>query len=255
MTGVFDKLRVGQAPPPANANAQVPPQSGAPTSPQFVYSTVPIPASSNKIALAQTVSGGNFTLTAGSGTTLVTIPPVGGQSYIDLGSARVLQYVGRSASTAAATIVVNGLEEIVLSDGSLSAGAAMSESVTGPAGNGVAVTGKKAFRFIGPVASAVRATGNTVSSVEIGIVDTFGMPLMIADGGDVDIFWNGAAALTNSAGITLGDSTSPATATTGDVRGTWGPPPSAATGTRRLTAYIAARNPDTYQGTYGVTQV
>ncbi len=254
MTGVFDKIRIGQAAPPANANAQVPPQSGAPTSPQFVYTTVPIPASSNKIALAQTVSGGNFTLTAGSGTSLVTIPPIGGQSYIDLGSARVLQYVGRSASTAAATIVVNGLEEIVLSDGTLGPGAALSEQVTGPAGNGVAVTGKKAFRYIGPVASGVKTTGNTVSSVEIGIVDTFGMPLFIGDGGDLDIFWNGASALTASGGITLGDTTSPATATTGDVRGTWGPPPSAATGTRRLSAYISVRNPDTYQGVYGQNQ-
>ncbi len=248
MTGVFDRLRVGTAAPPANAAAQVPPQSGAPTSPMFIYSTQPIGASSNKIALAQTVSGTTFTLTAGSGTSLVTIPPVGGTQYIDLGGARVLQAVGRSASAAATAIVINGLEEMVLSDGTLGAGAAMSEQITGPVGNGVSVLGNKAFRYIA-YPNGVRASGNTVSSVEIGIVDRVGFPIAVRDGGDIDIFWNGVP-ITVSTGLTLADTTSPATTTTGDVRGTW-PLASAAQGTRRLTAWIYVRNADTYVGVYG----
>lgn len=246
MTAVFDRLRVGNAPPPANADAKVPPQSGAPTSPLFVYSCAPAAAANNQIALNQTVSGGSFTLTAGSGASLVTIQ---GVSYVDLGSARTLQLASPSASTAAVAVVINGLEETVLSDGSLGAGAAMSESITSPSGAGV-TNGRKAFRYI----RSATVAGNTVSSVSIGTRDVFGMPLAVLDGGDVYLAWNGVP-ITVSSALTLADTTSPATTTTGDVRGTWGPPPSAAQGTRRLYAYIYARNPDTYQGVYGVTQV
>lgn len=249
MTDIFDKIRIGQAPPPPNANAQVIPQYGASTSPVYVYTTVPAVAANNQIALAQTVSGANFTLTAGSGASLVNIPP-GGPQYIDLGNARVLQYVGSSASTAAVAITVNGLEETVLGDGTLGPGRIMTETVTGPAGSTI-VTGKKAFRFIGPLPTGVRAATNTVSSVAIGTTDNYGIPYIGADAGFVEFFWNGAQE-TTSTRFTLPDTTSPATATTGDVRGTF-LPASAATGTRRFTAYIYINNPDTSQGVYGVT--
>ena len=249
MTAVFDRLRVGNAPPPANPAAAIPPQSGAPTSPMFVYACAPAPAANNQIALNQIVNNGTFTLTAGSGASLVTIQ---GSQYIDLGCARTLQVNSPNASGAAVAIVVNGLEETVLSDGSLGAGQPMSESITSPAGVGV-TNGRKAFRYISSP-NGIRTSGNTVSGVSIGTRDVFGMPLAVLDGGEVFLAWNGVP-ITVSTGLTLADTTSPATTTTGDVRGTWGPPPSPATGTRRLYAYIYARNPDTAQGVYGVTQV
>lgn len=255
MTGVFDRIRIGQAPPPANANAQVPPQSGAPTSPYFIYTTVPTPADSKAIAAMQTVSGANFVLTAApttSGVNLVNIPPVVGPQYLDLGSARVIQYIGgANNSTASVNITVNGLEETVLSDGSLGPGRTMSETVAGPA-NLQTIVGKKAFRYIGPLPGGVKAAGNTVSSVSIGTTDNFGIPLVLNDAGFGEFFWNGSQD-TTSTHYTLPDTTSPATATTGDVRGTYAPP-SASTGTRRLIVNIGVNQPDTQQGVYGVTQ-
>lgn len=247
MTAWADRLRIGKSPPNANAFANQPPQSGAPTTPQFVYTCTPITASNNKIALQQTVAaGGTFVLTAGSGATTVTI---GGLSCIDLGSARLLQYVNNTASAVAAVVTVSGYEETVLADGTMGPGQAMSEQTTMNASQ-VAKTGKKSFRYIQQVFTAT----NTVSGASIGIVDTFGMPIAITDGGDLDIFWNGASALTASGGITLADTTAPATSLTGDVRGTWGPPPSPSTGSRILTAYIFVRNPDTLAGVYGQPQ-
>lgn len=247
MTGVFDRIRVGKAPPPANAFAQVPPQSGAPTSPAFIHTTVPAPADSKGVATGQIVNNGKFTL----GTTFSGVAPtfvtIAGQSYLDLGSARVLQYLGLNASSAAVTITVSGFEETVLSDGSYGPGQAMSEAVTSPSGVGQTL-GKKAFRYIG----AVGTNGNTVSGVAIGTLDQFGVPVIIPDAGFGEFFWNGAQD-TTSTHFTLPDTTSPATSTTGDVRGTYAPP-SASTGTRRLVVWISVNNPDTLAGVYGQPQ-
>lgn len=77
------------------------------------------------------------------------------------------------------------------------------------------VAGKKAFKYIGAIVSGTSSTNN----ISVGLGDTFGFPFRTDEWEQTDIFWNGSAA-TNSNGFVAPVMTSPATNTTGDVRGT-----------------------------------
>ena len=92
----------------------------------------------------------------------------------------------------------------------------------------------------------------------IGTTDILGLPLRAFDAGYmVRMGWNNA--LANDAGtFVVADMTTPATSTTGDVRGTY-VPSSATNGIKRLVAVIAlpgiAVGPNsTRTGALGVTQ-
>ena len=63
--------------------------------------------------------------------------------------------------------------------------------------------------------------------------------------------YNGAIVTTGT--FVAAVSTSPATATTGDVRGTY-TPASATDASKRLTIWIYVGNPDSQTGLYGVAQ-
>lgn len=126
----------------------------------------------------------------------------------------------------------------------------MTETITG-ASAGVA-SGKKAFKYI----SSVTHTGSVASTMSIGTGDVFGFGLKVSDFFYADIFWNGAL-ITATTGFLAADATSPATATTGDVRGTYAVQ-SASDGTKKLqiivTPSVANLNAGT-TGLFGVTQV
>lgn len=81
------------------------------------------------------------------------------------------------------------------------------------------VYGKKAFKFVQSVANTALGTTSTVS---VGISDVFGLPIR-ADYWQHTITTAGNTTITNNVGFTAAVSTagSPATNTTGDVRGTW----------------------------------
>lgn len=106
-------------------------------------------------------------------------------------------------------------------------GAAMSEAIAGP--NNSTVNTLKAFYQVTRVAVSAATTG----AVEVGTGDKFGLPCRALE------FWaKWASALALDAGTYVaGVTTSPATTTTGDVRGTY-TPSSASNGSRRLTMYI-----------------
>lgn len=93
----------------------------------------------------------------------------------------------------------------------------MSEAITIPSGNRSATTffGSKAFKFI------VSATPSTTAggSLGLGIGDVFGLPGRADEWEQTQIFWNGCSVPTRL-GFTAAATTSPATNTTGDVRGT-----------------------------------
>ena len=90
-------------------------------------------------------------------------------------------------------------------------------------------------------------TGNA----SMGNSDVFGLPIRVDSRGYIQTFWDSAFATTGT--FVAAVTTSPATATTGDVRGTF-LPPTASNGTRQLIAWIIATNPNDLTTTLGVTQ-
>lgn len=105
------------------------------------------------------------------------------------------------------------------------------ETITG--GNNATVNGKKAFKAIASITPAGTLSG---SNVNAGQSDIFGLPMLATAQSAIQGFWN--AIILNGVGtFVAADTTSPATATTGDVRGTY-VPASASNNTKRLTLYM-----------------
>lgn len=220
------------------------PLFGAFVSPWYTYTAVPTTSTASSVANFAVVSGGNWTVAAGPNASTVTIA---GQSYVDLGMARVVTATGSGASSAAVNITVSGREEIVGLDGTLTAGAILTETFSGPSGTATTAT-LKTFRYV----SVVSTDGNTVSAVGIGHGDTVGFPYKAPYFGSLHLNYNNAV-VTASTGYTAPDETTPATATTGDVRGTYALQV-AANGSRRLVASIWINDPNTLSSLYGAPQ-
>jgi hypothetical protein len=103
----------------------------------------------------------------------------------------------------------------------------MLETLAGP--NNSTVASKKAFFAL----TRVSVTGTIGTAVEVGTVDKFGLPMVLKTKNRLTrVGWDDVAA-ENGATFVAGDTTSPATATTGDPRGTV-VPSSAADGVREL---------------------
>jgi hypothetical protein len=79
----------------------------------------------------------------------------------------------------------------------------------------------------------------------------FGLPIRANSRNYVQTAWDGAFVTTGTFAAAV--ATSPATTTTGDVRGTYAVP-DAADGTKRLTLWVFVLDDDTQTGLYGVTQ-
>lgn len=118
--------------------------------------------------------------------------------------------------------------------------------------SGTSFASLKTFRTITSVSVSADVTGATV-----GTGDVFGLPFRVVNGGYV-VRAGWAGALADDAGtFVAADVTSPATAATGDTRGTFDPS-SAADGSRRLVIAMAltgiqAGPNATDVGVYGVT--
>lgn len=124
----------------------------------------------------------------------------------------------------------------------------MTETITGA--NAGTASGAKTFKYI----SGITHTGTVAGTVTIGTGDVFGFPLRCDRFSNALIYWN-SALITASTGFTAAVTTSPATATTGDVRGTYAVQ-SASDNSKRLTVYITVppANVSTITGLTGVTQ-
>lgn len=132
----------------------------------------------------------------------------------------------------------------------------MSEAITGV--NTSTASGKKAFKFVTSITPSGTLSGSNVSAAP---GDVYGLPLQNQGWPFISIFW-GAPPATNVSATTgwlAAVTTSPATTTTGDVRGTYAVQ-SASDGTSRLSVLItmpvgliANANPSV--GLFGVTQV
>jgi len=228
----FEALRIGKN-RASNGDA---PLGGFSASPVFVYRVVPPTLHNSALAVAAAVSGGNWTLAANTGVTTVTI---NGRTYYDLGVARVVTLSGAQTSAVAVDVTITGLDDYKVP---------VTQTLSSPASTALVST-TKAFRYVASVATA----GNTVGTVSVGTGDTFGLPVAVSNWGDVWVTWNDVKATANT-GFTAAVTTDPATAYTGDVRGTYAVQGASSNSARVLDVWIYVINPDTRLGLYGVAQ-
>lgn len=179
----------------------------------FIFDIVPEAKSATAVCAAQAVAAaGNATINGASATA--------GVATFDY--ARTVNVDSTNAGDTTQTVTVTGTDYY---------GQLQTETI---AMNGTtAVAGQKAFKTITQVAVSAALTGN----LTVGNEDVFGLPYRVTDAGYlIGVGWAGA--LARDAGtFAAADTTSPATATTNDVRGTYAPS-SAANGSRRLVIAI-----------------
>jgi len=214
----------------------------------YVFDTIPQTLQAANIAASQTpAAAGNLTLTAGTSAKSVT--RADGTTVIQVDVPRAVQLTTASGTiTTSRNLTVSGYDYY---------GQAMSEVIaTGTTSSAVAnVSGKKAFYQI----SSIAVSGALPVAITVGTTDVIGVPVRITDAGYViKVGWNNTL-LQNAGTFAAADMTSPATTSTGDVRGTF-TPTSASDGQKRLVMTIAvpgiAVGPNaTRVGALGVTQV
>lgn len=235
-------------------------------------SQVPSLAAVNNIAAAANpTSGTALTLVAATGagitkmTAPLTIKPTGNTvpailaidglpGFTVYGQNKALQGWDPNTTLARAvslTGVASGSGGAVTVRGYDLYGQAMTETITMTAG-ATTTNGKKAFKFIASITPGFTDT-HTISA---GTADVYGLPLKALTYGYVNSTFNNAPV--TAPGFVVADTTSPATATTGDVRGTM---TSTSDGTKRLQimqgvspADLLTLAPGVYTGLFGVTQ-
>lgn len=220
MTHFSDGVRVGRN-FTLNGSAQIP---GAPISPVYVYNAVPAALDADGICAQQTLAAaGNASLNgalASGGTVTLDVPR---------------NVIVDAAGAATAVLTVTGTDVY---------GVPMSEAIT--LNGTTAVAGKKAFKTITSIAASAAAT-----DFFVGTGDVFGLPFRADSRNFCLTAWDGAFVTTGT--FVAAVTTSPATTTTGDVRGTFAPA-SAADGSKLLSVWMFIEDPDSVTGLYGVTQ-
>ena len=179
----------------------------------YIFDIVPVAKSATAVCAAQAVAAaGNATINGASAT--------GGVATFDY--ARTVNVDSTNAGDTTQTVTVTGTDYW---------GQAQTETI---ALNGLTlVAGQKSFKTITAVAVSALLAGN----LTVGNEDVFGLPYRVTDAGYLlRTGWAGAVA-DNAGTFVAADTTSPATATTDDVRGTYAPS-SAADGVRRLVIAI-----------------
>lgn len=209
---------------------------------EFVYDQVPLTKQAASIAALQTTAGAaSLVLTAGTGVTAVVDASGTTRYQFDIPRCVSLTSAG---NISAVNFTVKGYDVY---------GQPMTQTLAGPNANTVNTT-KAFFSVISVTVSAAVGTNTSVGSADI-----FGLPVICSDGGYIDrAGWAGALA-SDAGAFVAADATSPATASTGDVRGTYAPS-TASNGVRRLVLSIlltsSAVGPvATRAGALGVNQV
>lgn len=231
---------------------------------------VPSTAGAALLATSQTpVSGTAVTLTAGTGVTggvAITNAATGLQvtglfaldgaaGRVSFGSAATVQLWDptKALSRVVTITTAAGDTAVYTVRGYDIYGYPMTEAIT--ANGATTVSGKKAFKYV----ASVTPVGTVGATITVGTGDVFGFPIYSASfipGAEADVWivWNNAA-ITSTTGYLAGVTTNPATATTGDVRGTYAVQ-SASDNTKRLVVNQspALANIGTVTGLFGVTQ-
>lgn len=204
------------------------------------FDVVPAAAATNNIAAAQVTAGaGNLVLTAGAGVTQTTYK---GATAYRFDTPRAPS-VTSTANISGVNVTITGYDLY---------GQSMTETRAGP--NITTINFQKAFYYITNV-----AVNGAVANISVGSSNILGVPYRITDRGYVvHAGWDNLLA-DNAGTLVVADTTSPATATTGDTRGTYLPAGNTPDGVRRLVlAFILpsiASGPNaTTTGAIGVTQ-
>lgn len=239
-----DDLYLGPAVAGGPASAGPSPMPGVgPLGRVYLFDVAPVTLQAAGLASSQNPGvSGSFTLTAGTGVT-ARVRGDGVTEYV-LDTPRCVTITATGANTA--TYQVVGYDAY---------GQRMTFTYAAPSTSTVAST--KAFKTIISV-NNLNATAGT-NGLTVGFNDKLGLPVAVTDVAYViAVKWN--QTLADDAGtFVAADATTPATATTTDVRGCF-TPSSAANGTKRLVMAIGvpaiAAGPNaTRVGAFGVTQV
>jgi hypothetical protein len=198
----------------------------------YVWDIVPATKSATAVCAAQAVAAAGYATINGASAS-------GGVATFDY--ARAVNVDSSNVGDTTQTVTVTGTDYW---------GQAQTEEI---ALNGTtAVAGQKAFKTI----TAVYVDALLAGNLTVGNEDIFGLPYRVTDAGYLlRVGWAGA--LAEDAGTFVAADTATATATTGDVRGTYAPS-SAANGTRRLVIAIGLTSVQagpnaTQTGAIGVT--
>lgn len=220
-----DDIFLGQAfaPGPTVSGNPAPMERGVgPMGRVYIFDVVPATLDVDGLAVAQAVAApGNLVLTAGPAVT-ATVDLSGVTRYV-LDTPRCITIDSTGAGDTTQTALVRGYDVY---------GQAMSELI---AFNGTtAVAGQKAFKSVVSIAISAALAGNGFA----GFSDVLGLPVRVTNAGYiVSAKWDNTLA-DNAGTFAAADTTSPATTTTNDVRGTY-LPSSAADGSKRLVMCIA----------------
>jgi hypothetical protein len=176
----------------------------------------------NVAALQHTTAATGLTLAAGTGATAGVAPDGSGRAVIIFDTPRCVSLTS-SADMHTNNVTVTGFDQF----GRLTTQTrALGSSAT------TVNTTKALLSILSVVPSATDGTNN----MSVGTADIFGLPVLVADAGYILPSWGETLGL-DAGTFVAGDATSPATASTGDPRGTYAPS-SASNGTRRLVTWI-----------------
>jgi len=208
----------------------------------YIWDSVPQATVTNNLAVAASPTT-TYTLAAGTSVKAVTL--LNGTTGYQLDVPRAVSVTIGAGTITNRTITVSGYDYY---------GQAMSESIATGTTQSVTVTGKKAFYVV----TGATITGAVGATTSLGTSEVLGLPIRVFDAGYiVNVKFNNTLAA-NAGTFVAADTTSPATVSTGDVRGTYTPNGSC-DGIKRLVMCIAvpgiACGPNsTRVGALGVTQ-
>lgn len=251
-THFSDGVRVGpiigsQYVPSTGLNPSVLVPSAADSTPPGIYMTplsilniVAADVSTASLAALQTPAGaGYLTLRSVSNNSITWMPSYSGTSG-PLGTGVIALDVPRN-------LIVAGAVNVTAADftafGWDEYGMPMVETITGPVGANI-TEGVKAFKYL----QAVYVSTGTVANVSVGLGNSFGLPYFI--GNKNYIFQKNFGGVLDNGVIVVGDPRN-ATASTGDVRGTYTPEDDADS-VARLTVTFYNASGDT-RNSYGIS--
>ncbi len=221
----FDRVRTGSVPPRGSESVW-----GVTMDPFRFIRTTPINADSDGICASQIPAGaGALTLNGALVTT------VDGAAVAILDYARAIVAASDDAGDTTQIVTVTGYDiynQLMVETFALNGASSIS--------------GKKAFKKVTSVSISAATTGH----VTVGTQNVFGLPFRVNSRDAMLVFFD-TAFVTN--GTFVAAVTTTATATTGDVRGTFTPSGSP-DGSKHLSYWLWCEDPDTIEGFYGVAQ-
>jgi len=180
----------------------------------YIFDIVPVAAAATAVSAAQAIAAAGNALINGTQAT---------SGVATLGAVRAVSIVTSSAANTAQTVTLTGTDYY---------GQTQTQTVT--LNGTTAVVTTKTFKTITQVAVSASITG----TISVGTADVFGLPYAVTNAGYLlRTGWDNVVS-DNAGTFVAADTTSPATATTGDVRGTYAQSGNAANGSRRLVIAI-----------------